>query len=134
MGQKSLLNVWNAEIYLAKYINFKYEFHNDFGRRNTLKKLLLSILLLSIFITCIGCEDNSPQFRNLDGYTLVYIRQDYGNTYGYLKNEELELYTKDEIDKIKVLYPYKGIKEEQFVIVNTSSIRSVTINELKYFN
>ena len=106
---------------------------NQKGGNNITKKLLLTILLLTIFITCIGCEDNTPQFRNLDGYTLVYIKQDYGNSYGYIKNEELELYTKNEIDKVKILYPYKGIKEDQFVIVNTKSIRYITINELKYF-
>ena len=96
-----------------------------------MKKISLMILLLFIFTSCIGCEDNTPQFRNLDGYTLVYIKQDYGNSYGYIKNEELELYTKNEIDKVKILYPYKGIHEEQFVIINTKSIRYITINFIK---
>lgn len=96
-----------------------------------MKKLISILLLITlILIACAGCDQKPPQeLRDLPGYTITYIRQDYQSVYGYIKNEELELCTKNKIDKIKVLYPYRDVHEEEFVVVEVDSIRKIVVGE-----
>lgn len=95
-------------------------------------KKILSIILLLFIISCVGCEDIiENEFIEPEGYTIVYVKQDYGNSYGYIQNKDLELYTKGQLEKVKILYPYKGIHEEQFIIIDVETIRSINIGAYK---
>lgn len=94
-----------------------------------MKKLISILLLITlILIACAGCDQKPPQeLRDLPGYTLVSIGQDTKRVNGYVKNDDLELCTKNKIETIKVLYPYKDFHEEEFVVVKVDSIRYIVV-------
>lgn len=87
------------------------------------------MLLMALIICCsFDKEVNQTQeLREPEGYVLVIIKQDYNKAYGYIKTDDLELCTKNKIETVKVLYPYKDVHEEEFVVVEVDSIRNIVV-------
>lgn len=96
-----------------------------------IKTKICSLILFFFIFSIIGCYNFKDQFIEPDGYTIVYIKQKNRNVYGYVKNEELNAYINGKIVKMTVLYPYKDSDRNQYIIVETSKVQSITIGEYK---
>ena len=107
-----------------------------------MKKFNFLILLLIMMVIITGCnkgvdtveeeKSNVPDyFLEPDNHTICSIKISKpfsSGYYGYINNDDLELYNNGDIKTLKVLHPYE---EGKFAIVNVEEIAGVLTGEYK---
>jgi hypothetical protein len=100
-----------------------------------MKKVKLFILTMLIISTLVGCSDKQDIksiFIEPEGYVISEIESSGGlfscDYYGYIKESDIDLFTKGELKTIKVLNPYE---KDKFVLVNADEVKHIKTGEYK---